>query len=65
MGKALIVKVYGKSIRFNFLQFRLLSLWKPAGRLDYINQGHEFFLTQLSLKEDYKAVLKKGPWFIG
>ena len=33
-ARALIVKVYGKSIGFNFLQSRLLSLWKLVGRLD-------------------------------
>jgi len=64
-ARALIVKVYGKSIGFNFLQSRLLSLWKLVGRLDYVDLGHRFFLTTLSLKEDHEAVLKKGPWFIG
>ena len=64
-AKAIIVKVYGKSIGFNFLYNRLLSLWKPAGRLDCVALGHGFFLVWLSLKEDYEAVLKNGPWFIG
>ncbi|XP_065634091.1 uncharacterized protein LOC136069454 [Quercus suber] len=32
--RALIVKVYGKSVGFNFLQSKLLALWRPAGRLD-------------------------------
>ena len=27
--------------------------------------SHGFFLTRLSLKEDFENVLKKGPWFIG
>ena len=26
--------------------------------------GHGFFLTRLSLGEDYENVLRKGPWFI-
>lgn len=63
--RALIVKVYRRSIGFNFLQTRLMSLWKPAGRLDCVDLGHGFFLTQLLLKEDFEAVLKTGPWFIG
>ena len=64
-AKALIVKVYGRSIGFNFLQIRLLASWKLAGRLDCVDLGYGFFLTRLSLKEDFKAVLQKGPWFIG
>ena len=27
--------------------------------------SHGFFLTRLSLKEDFENVLRKGPWFIG
>nr|POE60561.1 uncharacterized protein CFP56_66079 [Quercus suber] len=64
-SKALIVKVYGRSVGLNFLHNRLLSLWKPAGRLDCVDLGHEFFLTRFSLKDDYESILKKGPWFIG
>ena len=64
-AKALIVKVYGRSVGLNFLQSRLLSLWKLAGRLDCVDLGHGCFLTRLSLKEDFEIVLKRGPWFIG
>ena len=27
--------------------------------------SHGFFLTRFSLREDYEATLKRGPWFIG
>nr|POE71528.1 uncharacterized protein CFP56_12759 [Quercus suber] len=63
--RALIVKVFGRSAGFTFLHNRLLSLWKPAGRLECVDLGHGFFLTRFSLKEDYDTILKKGPWFIG
>ena len=64
-ARALIVKVYGRSIGFNYIQTRLLALWKPAGRLDCVDLGYGFFLTRLTLKEDFEKVLQKGPWFIG
>nr|XP_023923989.1 uncharacterized protein LOC112035390 [Quercus suber]POE96202.1 uncharacterized protein CFP56_71380 [Quercus suber] len=63
--RALIVKVYGKSVTLSFLHNRLLSMWKPAGRLDCVDLGHGFFLTRFYLRDDYEAKLKKGPWFIG
>lgn len=63
--RALIVKVYGRSVTLSFLHNRLLSMWKPAGRLDCVDLGHGFFLTRFYLRDDYEAKLKKGPWFIG
>ena len=59
------MKVFGRSVGFNFLHNKLFSLRKPAGRLDCVDLGHVFFLVRLSLKEDYETVLSKGPWFIG
>ena len=64
-SKALIVKVYGRAVGLNFLHSKLLSLWKPAGRLDCVDLEHGFFLTRFSLKDDFETILKKGPWFIG
>ena len=64
-ASAFIVKVYSRSVGLNFTQARLLALWKSAGRLDCVDLGHGFFLTRLSLGEDYENVLRKGPWFIG
>lgn len=64
-SKALIVKVYGRLVDLYFIHNRLLSLWKPAGRLDCVDLGNGFFLTRFSLKDDYESILKKGPWFIG
>ena len=63
-ASAFIVKVYGWSVGLNFIQARLLVLWKPAGRLDCVDLGYGFFLTRLSLGEDYENVLRKDPWFI-
>ena len=63
--RALIVKVYGRSVTLSFLHNRLLSMWKPTGRLDCVDLGHGFFLTRFYLRDDYEATLKKGPWFIG
>ena len=59
--RALIVKVYGRAIGLNFLQAKLLSMWKPAGRLDVVDLEYGFFLIRLSLREDVENVLKKGP----
>lgn len=62
---SLIVKVYGRSVGFNYIQAKLNALWKPTGRLDVIDLGEEFFLTRFSCKDDHAKVLRNGPWFIG
>lgn len=56
-----IVKVYGKVMGYHFLQAKLLALWKPTGKLDFINLEKKFYLIHFGLKEDYSAALEKGP----
>ena len=63
-AKALIVKVYGRSVSYGFIQAHLQSLWKPVGSLDCVDLGKEFYLVRFSLEEDHAVVLGKGPWFI-
>lgn len=64
-AKTLIVKVFRRTVGFTFLQSRLLSLWKPMGRIDIVDLGKEFYLVRFYLEDDHDSVLYKGPWFIG
>ncbi|KAL0013035.1 hypothetical protein SO802_000104 [Lithocarpus litseifolius] len=64
-SKALIVKVFGRKVGFNYLHSKLLSMWKPVGKMDFVDLEEGYFLTRFSLKEDHDSVLRKGPWFIG
>ena len=63
--KALIVKVYGRTVGFNYLTFKINALWKPLAKLDCVNLGKDFFLIRFSSSDDYDKVLKGGPWFVG
>ena len=62
---ALIIKPFGRNVGFHFLHARIMSLFKPAGRLECIDLEMGFFLIRFGLVEDYDNVLKGGPWFIG
>lgn len=64
-AKALIVKLYGRTVGFNFLQQKISALWKPKGRLDIVDLSKDFYLVKFLVMEDYDLVLDKGPWFIG
>ena len=65
LSAAIIVKTYGTNIRFSYLSSRIRSFWKPFGKLDCIDLGHDFFLIKFDCLNDLENVLKGGPWFIG
>ena len=50
----------GRTVDFHFLHSRLLGMWKPAGKLDCVALGADFFLIKLYLKEDYVKILSGG-----
>lgn len=60
-SNALIIKLYGRTVGFKFLQNKLNLLWKPTGRLDCVDLGEEFYSVRFALKEDMEVVLK-NPW---
>ena len=57
---SLIIKVHRRTVGFHFLHSRIMQLWKPAGRLDCIDLGEDFFLIKFGLIKDYDKVLKGG-----
>jgi len=63
--KALIVKVFGRTVGFNYLTFKINALWRPSACMDCVNLGKDFFLIKFSSMEDYDKVLRGGPWFVG
>lgn len=64
-AKALIVKVYGRTVGFSYLTLKVNALWKPMAKMDCVNLGKDFFLIKFSDTSDYDKVLKGGPWFVG
>ena len=57
---ALIVKIFGKNVGYHFLHSKLLGMWKPIGKMDFVDLGHDFFLIKFSVKEDHSKVLRGG-----
>ena len=60
----LIVKGLGKNVGYNYLKWKLQALWKPKGKMDFIDLGDGYFITRFVSKDDIQNVLKGGPWFI-
>ena len=61
----LIIKAFGKSLGFKYIDYKIQAIWKPQGKLQCIDLSLDYFLIRFRLKEDYWKVLNKGPWFIG
>nr|POE84107.1 hypothetical protein CFP56_65319 [Quercus suber] len=61
-SNALIVKVIGKTVGYQIMSTRLLSLWKPSGCMDCVDLGEGFFLIKFSTKKYYGRALKDSPW---
>ena len=55
-SKALIVKVYGRTVGFSYLTFKLNALWKPMAKMDCVNLEKDFFLIKFSDPSDYDKV---------
>ena len=64
-SKALIVKVFGSTVGYNYLTFKINELWKPGAKLDCVDLGRDFFLIRFNYVDDFDKVLKGGPWLIG
>nr|POE57845.1 hypothetical protein CFP56_67948 [Quercus suber] len=64
-SKALIVKVFVRTIGFSYLIFKINALWKPVARMDCVNFGKDYFLIKFYSSDDYDKFLCGGPWFIG
>lgn len=63
-SNALIVKVIGTTVDYQTMSTRLLSLWKPFGRMDYVDLGEGFFLIRFSTMDDHGKVLKEELWYV-
>ena len=64
-SKALIVKVFDRTVGFNYLTFKINALWKPTTRIDCVNLGKDYFLIKFYSFDNYDKVLNGGPRFVG
>lgn len=48
-------------MELQFLYKRVMNLWKPQCRVDYIDLGKDFFLFRFEEKMDMDRVISRGP----
>lgn len=63
-SKALIVKLIGHTVGFNFLSRRLKALWHIQSHIDVIDVGHDVYVIRFENQDEYDRALFEGPWII-
>lgn len=63
-SKALIVKVFGRTVDYNYPNFKINALWKLVARMDCVDLSKDFCSIKFSDDADYDKVLHGGLWFI-
>ncbi|XP_019232367.1 PREDICTED: uncharacterized protein LOC109213071 [Nicotiana attenuata] len=64
-SSALIVKIFGRRIGYQFLQKKVHAIWKPTENLSLIDLGCDYYSIKFTKEENYNKALHEGPWFIG
>lgn len=57
--KALIMKVYGKTVGYSYLTLKINTLWKPVAKMDCVDLGKDFFVIMFSEDSNYDKVLPR------
>ncbi|MBA0561535.1 hypothetical protein Golob_018354 [Gossypium lobatum] len=60
MELTIVLKLLGRSIGYNALHNRILSLWKPAKPFHLMDITNGYFLVKFQDNEDYNRVLTQG-----
>lgn len=62
--QTLIVKVWGRSVSYNYLLRRLRTIWHPKAGMELIAIENDFFLVKFASMEDYSFAKYEGPWMV-
>ena len=59
------MKVYGKTVGYNYLTFKINTLGRPVYKMDCVDLGKDFFLNKFHDEYDYDKVLRGGLGLLG
>lgn len=60
----LILKVWGRTINYNYLLDRLRAIWHPSAGIDLIAIENDYYLAKFTSMDDYKFAKFEGPLMI-
>lgn len=59
-----MVKLLGKSLRYNTMRDRLARTWKLGAGFEILDIGNDFFMVKFDDEADRAKVMDGGPWMI-
>lgn len=59
---SMIIKLVGRSIRYQFLLRRLQSMWKTQLAFMLIDLSNDYFIVRFTKKQDYKVAMLNVSW---
>ncbi|XP_031124352.1 uncharacterized protein LOC116027066 [Ipomoea triloba] len=62
--QTLIIKLWGRSVGYNYLLRKLQNMWKPSAPMDLVAIENDYFLVRFTAKKDYEFAKLEGPWMI-
>lgn len=62
--QSLIVKVWGRTVGYNFMLKNLQNMWKPKAFMDLVSLENDYFLVRFYSEIDYAFARDEGPWTI-
>lgn len=62
--QTLILKVWGRTVNYNYLLRRLRSLWHPKASMELIAIENDHYLAKFASVDDYKFAKFEGPWMV-
>ncbi|XP_031091112.1 uncharacterized protein LOC115996110 [Ipomoea triloba] len=61
---ALIIKVLGRKVGYNYLLSRIKALWRPKSRMDLVALENEYFVVRFGSIDDYNYAKLGSPWMV-
>ncbi|XP_031131947.1 uncharacterized protein LOC116033335 [Ipomoea triloba] len=62
--QSLIIKLWGKTVGYNYLLRKLKSMWRINAHFDLVTLENDYFLVRFSSVSDYAFAKQEGPWMI-
>ncbi|XVF76607.1 hypothetical protein PTKIN_Ptkin13bG0279400 [Pterospermum kingtungense] len=63
-SKAVIIKLLGHTVGYNFLIRKLKALWQVRSTMDVIDVGNDVYVVRFANSDEMERALYEGPWII-
>lgn len=62
--QTLIIKIWGRTVNYNYLLRTMRTLWRPKADMELIAIENDYYLVRFSLVDAYSVAKYEGLWFV-